>query len=397
MKRLASFAVTFGLVLCPLCYGADPSAAMRSSAHQEYVQSLWKYVQSEQYSQWSRASKPVQIGAGPVAESGAKQFLNADASKSADGKWLPDSVVITEHFAEGADAPSAVTVFRRVEAGYDPENNDWYWAHYLPNGTPVASSADRNPYAKCGFASFLVEGRLWVFDLYSPNLAEFLANGELAKCVTRPAAGPAGITLKAPDSETILSYVAAKPGFVTVLKDGRLWVFSKGSEELTEFQAGGELAKHVTRPAAGPLGMTLKAPDSETILSYIAAKPGFVTVLKDGRLWVFAEDSEELTEFQAGGELAKHVTRPAAGPLGMTLKAPDSETILNYIAAKPGFVTLLKDERLWIFPAASEELAAFKKDGELAKHVTRPGAGPLGMTVKAPDSETIDAYLAASP
>jgi len=25
--------------------------------------------------------------------------------------------------------------------------------------------------------------------------------------------------------------------------------------------------------------------------------------------------------------------------------------------------------------------------------VTRPSAGPLGMTIKAPDAETIDAYL----
>lgn len=34
----------------------------------------------------------------------------------------------------------AVTVMYRREAGYDPDNADWYWAKYLPDGT-----LDKNP------------------------------------------------------------------------------------------------------------------------------------------------------------------------------------------------------------------------------------------------------------
>ena len=34
----------------------------------------------------------------------------------------------------------AVTVMYRREAGYDPENKDWFWAKYLPDG-----SLDKNP------------------------------------------------------------------------------------------------------------------------------------------------------------------------------------------------------------------------------------------------------------
>jgi hypothetical protein len=30
------------------------------------------------------------------------------------------------------------------------------------------------------------------------------------------------------------------------------------------------------------------------------------------------------------------------------------------------------------------------------KHVTRVGAGPMRMTVKAPDAQTLDAYLGSS-
>ena len=125
------------------------------------------------------------------------------------------------------------------------------------------------------------------------------------------------------------------------------------------------------------------------------AKPGFVTRVEDGRLWVFRRESKELESFTKDGELAKHVVRPGAGPMGMTVKAPDSETIVEYLTAKPGFVTRIEDGRLWVFRQGSKELESFAKDGELAKHVVRPGAGPLGMTVKAPDSETIAAYLEA--
>jgi hypothetical protein len=63
---------------------------------------------------------------------------------------------------------------------------------------------------------------------------------------------------------------------------------------------------------------------------------------------------------------------------------------------RPGFVTTIRDGRLWVFRKGSPELADFQKKGELAKHVTRIGAGPKGMTIKAADVETLDAYKAAA-
>jgi len=122
-------------------------------------------------------------------------------------------------------------------------------------------------------------------------------------------------------------------------------------------------------------------------------RPGFVTAVRDGRLWAFHVGSEELEAFRKGGELAKHVTRIGAGPNGMTLKGPDSETLDEYMLTRPGFCVKVEDGRLWVFRCGSEELEAFQKGGELAKHVTRIGAGPNGMTIKAPDGETMDEYL----
>jgi hypothetical protein len=246
---------------------------------------------------------------------------------------------------------------------------------------------------KPGFTTIEQDGRLWIFQIGSEELADFRQHGELAKHVTCPAAGPQGMTVKAPDMGTIQAYMSARPGYVTFVEDGRLWVFEEGSEELQQYREHGELAKHVTKIGVGPMGMTVKGPDSDVVNEYLCCKPGYVTDMVDGRLWVFAAGSPELADFQQHGELAKHVTCPAAGPHGLTVKAPDMETVRNYMASAPGFVTMIDDGRIWVFRPGSEELANFRQHGELAKHVMRIKAGPMGMTVKAPDTNTLNAYL----
>ena len=155
----------------------------------------------------------------------------------------------------------------------------------------------------------------------------------------------------------------------------------------TEDAASSNTSKIVT-----PVGVSSP---SETSEGSRHDREGFATMVEDGRLWVFRAGSKDLADFQKNGELAKHVIRIGAGPGGMTVKAPDTETLDAYLAAKPGFHVQIEDGRLWVFRAGSKELADFQKNGELAKHVIRIGAGPGGVTVKAPDTETLDAYLAA--
>lgn len=64
---------------------------------------------------------------------------------------------------------------------------------------------------------------------------------------------------------------------------------------------------------------------------------------------------------------------------------------------KPGFITYLDDGRLWVFRADSKELADFRANPEPAIVSARIGKGPEGMTVKSANIETVDAYLAAIP
>lgn len=92
----------------------------------------------------------------------------------------------------------------------------------------------------------------------------------------------------------------------------------------------------------------------------------------------------------------------AAGMAGRTVETapPATETPTKVETPapsydRPGFVTMLdKHGRLWVFRADSKELAEFREKGEPAKQVVRPKAGPDGRALKAPDAETIDAYLA---
>lgn len=125
------------------------------------------------------------------------------------------------------------------------------------------------------------------------------------------------------------------------------------------------------------------------------AKPGFVVLEEDGRLWVFREGSDDLAMFREVGEPARQVVRPRAAPGGVTVKSTDSATIDEYLTTLPGFYTRMDDGRLWVFRAGSADLEEFLQTGEPAKQVVRPLAGPFGLTIKAVDTAVIDEYLAA--
>ncbi|ERH54234.1 hypothetical protein O203_09295 [Ectopseudomonas chengduensis] len=62
-------------------------------------------------------------------------------------------------------------------------------------------------------------------------------------------------------------------------------------------------------------------------------RPGFVTEIEDGRLWVFRENSQELKDFKATGEPAKQFTDIGSGPEGMTVKSADEQTLKDYLLA----------------------------------------------------------------
>lgn len=381
---------------------ALPGQAMEvqglSEKHQQYGKYLYELLTKEDggYKGWQQSK--VHFDFGPQAGESAKSYVNSVAASLDD--FPRKSCVVTEHYADGG--LTGLTI--RFNVGdlngkpYDPRNNNWYWAHFLPDGTIVAASPQKNPFAKPGFVTIEDDGRLWVFKVGSKDLVKFAAEGEPAKISIRPGAGPGGMSLKSSDQETIIEYLAGKPGFVTIAGDeNRVWIFKQGSDALKTFLKHGEPAKLAAWPAAGPMGMTIQSADTETLADYVVSKPGFFTKVDDGRIWVFKEGSDQLKQFLEEGEPAKMAIRPAAGPRGMTVKGPDQDTLLAYLLTTDGFHVSIDDGRIWVFREGSEALKQFKKEGEPEKIVIRPAAGPLGMTVKGPDNETVDAYLRAFP
>ncbi len=127
-----------------------------------------------------------------------------------------------------------------------------------------------------------------------------------------------------------------RAGFETRIdKDGRLWVFIPGSEDLAAYDAKGSPAKHNVRPLAGPGNITMKeAADTNVIDAYLLARPGFVTRIDSrGSLWIFEADSGQWKEYDSKGAPAKHIVRPLAGPDRRTLRAEEAEILDGYMKA----------------------------------------------------------------
>ncbi|MFG0250015.1 MAG: hypothetical protein ACF8OB_14095 [Phycisphaeraceae bacterium JB051] len=228
------------------------------------------------------------------------------------------------------------------------------------NAEPTKAVAKAtSPFDKAGFSTEVVDGRLWVFK---PGQAHS------EKHISLIGAGPMGMTIRALDKETAQEYIAAKPGFTTEVEDGRLWVLKDGEKKAE---------KRISFIGAGPMNMTIYGQSKDTVVEYLASKPGFEVEMIDGRLWVFKSG-------QSHSE--KHITLIGAAPMNTSLKALDKETALEYLAAAPGFETKIEDGRIWVFAPGQEHSE---------KHITLIGAGPMNMTVKALDRATANAYLAA--
>ncbi|MFI4874830.1 MAG: hypothetical protein ACIALR_05815, partial [Blastopirellula sp. JB062] len=349
MSRLTGALV--GLALLCVAFNTAAASERRSEKHQQFAEDFWTYLDGK-FDKWETVPQlPETVPAPKVAARESKVFANAKGAQSFDA---PDygSIFVVKHLQDGETI--GLTACYRAKAGIDPKKSDWYWLYYLPSGEVVKTSADKAAFDKPGYATFEEDGRLWVFDLTNANLADFLKAGELAKQVIRPGVGPSGMTLKSDETETILGYVAAKPGFVTALEDGRVWVLREGSDAAKEFFKSGEPAKQVIRPGVGPMGATLKSDDAATIAAYQYEKPGFRTALdEDGRVWVFQADSDAWKDFSENGEPAEHITKVGVGPKRETMKSRDSGVIEAYLVAQPGYVTEIVDGRLWVLRADS--------------------------------------------
>jgi len=147
-------------------------------------------------------------------------------------------------------------------------------------------------------------------------------------------------------------------------------------------------------PAAPAAPAAPKPPPAPGVGVGPFSKPGFRTFDEGTRVVVFRLGDKQMAAYQQSGKLAGEVTDPN-GPAGLTLAAANPDTLKEFQMSNKDFVLRLDNGRLWVFRSGSADLVNLIRYGELAKHVTRVGGGPGGVTIKSGDYETIDAYLAS--
>ncbi|WP_199193356.1 hypothetical protein [Blastopirellula marina] len=238
---------------------------IRSADHQKYADDFWSFV-SQRYPKWQTLDEfPAGVPA-PEAGVAGKIYANEVAMKD-PAKFDYGSILVVEYERDGK--PYAASTLYRSRLDVNKKNDDWYEVFYLIDGTVAKTSGDNATFAHEGFVTKLVDGRLWVLAIDSPELTELLEGNGPEKHVTLPGSGPEKKTIKSDSRETALAYLMSKPGFVTFMEDGRAWVFAEGTDAATSFAEKGAPEKHVTVIGAGPMRTTLKAPDRETIDAFL--------------------------------------------------------------------------------------------------------------------------------
>lgn len=104
---------------------------------------FWNYLQDTHYTNWAPAPGQKEGHYPGQSPHGAflKMYLNRKAI--ANPKNMPHgSIIVKENFGKDGKTLMAVTVMYRVE-GYDPQNNDWYWVKYKPDGSVALTPPDK--------------------------------------------------------------------------------------------------------------------------------------------------------------------------------------------------------------------------------------------------------------
>ncbi len=112
---------------------------------------LWQELK-DVYPSWELypGTTEKQEGASPHGMNVTIRYSGGDPAAPSDGL-----IVLKENFGEGGEL-GAVTVMRRV-ADFDPDNEDWFYAKYLPDGSldqtpdgmPLAGAVEPEPGAAC--------------------------------------------------------------------------------------------------------------------------------------------------------------------------------------------------------------------------------------------------------
>jgi Cytochrome P460 len=113
-------------------YGGTARASSQPS--RTFEERFWTWLKDAQYKNW--APMPGKNGDFYPGNSPHGKFVKLYMNRTAcsDPKNFPHgSILIKENYGPDKKTLMAVTVMFRTK-GYDPKNNDWYWAKYDTDG-----------------------------------------------------------------------------------------------------------------------------------------------------------------------------------------------------------------------------------------------------------------------
>ncbi len=111
--------------------------SLGSPEEQKQADGLWS--QMANYESWGHfeGSPSIQPGASPHGKF-VRIFINSVAEGS-QANPAYGSIIVKENFGKNdVGSLSAITVMQRIE-GFDPDNNDWFYARYSKDGTQTHS------------------------------------------------------------------------------------------------------------------------------------------------------------------------------------------------------------------------------------------------------------------
>jgi hypothetical protein len=125
---------------------------------------FWKYItKTNPYTEWELwpGKDGIYKGTHPHGAY-LKLFANETALKAARaGKEMPPgSIIVKENYGKDAKTLMAVTPMYKIE-GYDPENDNWFWAKYEADGT-VEKAGKVEGCIKCHGK---VRDQNWIFNV----------------------------------------------------------------------------------------------------------------------------------------------------------------------------------------------------------------------------------------
>ncbi len=123
------------ILMCLFIYACSSDEL---SEDQERANEIWDEING--YQSWGQISEfsgiqPSNNAHGSYVQVWINEIVESFLSDSSSSGQLPNgSLIVKEGYSDsnGSDV-SKITIMKKIE-GYDPNNNDWFWANYNPGG-----------------------------------------------------------------------------------------------------------------------------------------------------------------------------------------------------------------------------------------------------------------------